>query len=271
MIKKIIKILLPHFIKSYILNIIWNTNGKYFCNFYNLCASLLYKNKNFVVYDGAKYILKEEGFKWSFRYERRGLWYLNGIKERAKKLHKDYGIENIKFSNNDVIIDVGADVGDFKNGFDCEVDYYAYEADPGLYEVLKFNCNEKNCYNFGVWENDSKEINFYINKNKKKSITKVPGETEEIKIKTLTLDSIIERINKKIKLIKIDTTGSEPEVLKGLSKYLMNVDYVVVDAGTERGLNKDHTIIECLNYLYEKNFKVVNFKKRRSSILFQNK
>jgi FkbM family methyltransferase len=272
MIKRTLKILLPKFLKSFLIYKIWKLHGKNFCFFYNLISKLLYDKKNHVIYDGKKYILNEPNLKWSFSYEERGLWYLNGIKERGKKLHIDYGIEEIKFNQGDIIIDVGADVGDFKNGFDEEIDYYAFEPDPGLFKSLKFNCEEKNCFNLGIWKDDEKEISFYIdNKIKKKSIIKIPGKTVEIKIKTSTLDSIIKKIDKKIKLIKIDTTGSEPEVLYGLNKFLSDVEYVVVDASNERGFNKKHTINECLNYMYKNNFQVKNFEIIRSCILFQNK
>lgn len=270
MIRKILKILLPKSLKSFLIYRIWGLRGKNFCFFYNLISKLFYKNKNHVTFDGKKYILNEPDLKWSFSYERRGLWYLNGIKERGKKLHVDYGIQEIKFNQGDIIIDVGADVGDFKNGFDEEVDYYACEPDPGLFDTLKFNCEEKKCFNLGIWKDDAKEIIFYIDNNiKKKSIVKVPGKTLEIKIKTSTLDSIIQKIDKKIKLIKIDTTGSEPEVLYGLNKFLGDVEYVVVDASNERGINKKHTINECLNYMYKNNFHVKNFEVIRSCILFQ--
>ena len=271
MIKKTLKILLPKFIKSFLIYKIWKLNGKNFCFFYNLISKLLYNKKTHIIYDGKKYILNEPNLKWSFSYEKRGLWYLNGIKERGKKLHSDYGIKEIKFNQGDIIIDVGADVGDFKNGFDEEIDYYAFEPDPGLFKSLKFNCNEKNCFNLGIWKDDEKEISFYIdNTVKKKSIIKIPGETVEIKIKTSTLDSVIKKIEKKIKLIKVDTTGSEPEVLYGLNKLLGDVEYIVVDASNERGINKKHTINECLNYMYKNNFHVKNFEVTRSCILFQN-
>jgi|TARA_B110000037_G_scaffold195428_1_gene231841 FkbM family methyltransferase len=270
--KKILKLILPQFLKSFILNIVWKSKGRKFCFFYNLISRFLFNSKNKIIYDDKKYILNEHNFKWSFSYEKRGLWYMNGIKERGKKLHRDYGVDGIEFNKDDVIIDVGADVGDFKNGFDKEIDYHAFEADPSLFDALTFNCSEKNCYNVGIWENETKEIIFYINKkNKKKSITKVPGDVDEIKIKTTTLDNFIKKIDKKIKLIKIDTTGSEPEALYGLSKFLSKIEYIVVDACAERGVMQKNTISECLNYMYKNNFHVVNFKLARSCILFHNK
>lgn len=270
--KKLLKPLLPQFLKSFILNIVWKSKGKKFCFFYNLISRLLFNSKNTIIYDGKKYVLNENNFRWSFSYEKRGLWYLNGIKERGKKLHRDYGVDEIEFNKDDIVIDVGADVGDFKNGFDKEIDYHAFEADPSLIDALIFNCNEKNCYNIGIWEDETKEISFYINKkNRKKSITKVPGDVDEIKIKTTTLDNFIEKIDKKIKLIKIDTTGSEPEALYGLSKFLSKIEYIVVDACNERGVMETNTIYECLNYMYKNNFHVVNFEIARSCILFQNK
>ena len=60
MFKKIIRILLPDLIKNYLLNKIWKTDGKFFCYLYNVFSIFLFKNKNFVIYDGTKYILNED-------------------------------------------------------------------------------------------------------------------------------------------------------------------------------------------------------------------
>ena len=61
-------------------------------------------------------------------------------------------------------------------------------------------------------------LNFMKAIYQKKSATNVPEATRIISVKTKTLDDIIDDINKNIKLIKVEGTGSEPEILEGLKK-----------------------------------------------------
>ena len=69
----------------------------------------------------------------------------------------------------------------------------------------------------------------------------------------MTLDQIIDDANDKIKLIKIEGTGSEPEILEGLKRNIEKVEYITVDASFERGVEKEHTVNQCANYLIQNN------------------
>ena len=96
--------------------------------------------------------------------------------------------------------------------------------------------------------------------------------TKKITIETITLDSLIDRINKKIKLIKLEAEGSEPEILEGLSINLNLVEFITIDAGFERGLSQEQTLVPCLNYLTKNNFELIDFESRgRVTALFKNK
>ena len=50
--------------------------------------------------------------------------------------------------------------------------------------------------------------------------------------------------------IKIEAEGAEPEILEGLIKNLNKVEYITIDAGFERGVNKESTLVQCTNYLF---------------------
>ena len=94
--------------------------------------------------------------------------------------------------------------------------------------------------------------------------------TKKITIETTTLDKEIAKIQQKIKLIKLEAEGFEPEILQGLKKYLNYVEYISIDCGFERGLNQESTIAECSNYLIKNNFKIINFEaKTRIVTLFK--
>ena len=102
------------------------------------------------------------------------------------------------------------------------------------------------------------------------SILPINNYTEIISIQTTTLDNEIDKIQQKIKLIKLEAEGFEPEILQGLKKYLNSVEYITVDCGFERGIKQESTIAECSNYLLKNNFKMINFGAPRMVTLFKN-
>ena len=63
----------------------------------------------------------------------------------------------------------------------------------------------------------------------------------------------------RVKLVKIEAEGAEPEVLLGLKNYISKVDYVVVDVSAERGESNSHTITQCVNILCKQNFEFLSF------------
>ena len=91
-----------------------------------------------------------------------------------------------------------------------------------------------------------------------------------IRIETTTLDKEIDKIQQRIKLIKLEAEGFEPEILQGLKKYLNYVEYITIDCGFERGVKQESTIAECANYLIKNNFKMIDFSLPRVVTLFKN-
>ena len=74
----------------------------------------------------------------------------------------------------------------------------------------------------------------------------------------------------KIKLLKVEAEGYEPEILQGLKKYINDVEYITIDCGFERGIKMESTIAECSNYLIQNNFKMINFGFPRLVALYKN-
>ena len=77
----------------------------------------------------------------------------------------------------------------------------------------------------------------------------------------------------KIKLIKIEAEGAEPEILKGSINILKKTEFLCVDGGPERGIEKKQTIEECVGIMLENNFKLLylNTEKNSAKALFVNK
>ena len=129
----------------------------------------------------------------------------------------------------------------------------------------------QNIFNLGLWNKSNKDIDFYLSDEfGDSSIIPINKFSKKISIKTTTLNEVIEKINGRIKLLKIEAEGAEPEILEGLSNKLNMVEYITIDCGFERGINQDSTISECSNYLIKNNFSMVGFNSPRIVVLFKN-
>ena len=77
-----------------------------------------------------------------------------------------------------------------------------------------------------------------------------------------TIDQFIKQNKikgKKIKLLKLEAEGYEPEILQGCQNNLENIEYISADLGPERGLSNQCTIVEVTNFLICKDFKTIDF------------
>ena len=103
------------------------------------------------------------------------------------------------------------------------------------------------------------------------SIIKPSYYEETIKVETISLTEIIkDKSIRKVKLLKVEAEGYEPEVLKGCMNSLHLIEYICIDGGYERGVQKEQTFTDIINFLLKKNFEIVdiNFKWQRG--LFHN-
>lgn len=246
--------------------------GKKFENHFNF-YSLIDKRNSRIKYSDNKYYITSENIDWRFSSPGNGVMtYLDTLQHRAQILKKCYMIDKVNLSERDVVIDVGAAQGLFYLALkDFEIDYHGFEPSPVQFEDLSFNLDKiGTLYNKALWNKSNEEIDFYINDwLNDSSCIEIKEFDEIIKVKTVTLDEVIKKINKKIKLIKIEAEGAEPEVLYGLNEQINKVHFITIDAGPER--NNETTIIECLNYLNESNFELIGFDKDRIGLLFKNR
>ena len=268
-ISKILKYFIHRPFDRLIFYVAIKTNGKVYQLLFNL-FSILKKSPN-KIYFKKNYFYNTE-VNWRFYHKKQGLYaYGNGFEKRKNELLSNYLIKNLKFNDDDIIIDIGANNGDFYLCFDKKIKYYAYEPSPIVFSNLEYNIKNQNLYNLGVSNTEGNKINFYLSDEMgDSSILPINNYTKKIEIKTTTLDKEIEKIRKKIKLIKVEAEGLEPEILQGLKKYLNYVEYITVDCGFERGINQESTIAECSNYLISNNFKMVDFGTPRIVTLFKN-
>ena len=253
-----------------LFNITIKTHGKIYQLLFNL-FSLLKKSPNRIYFEENYYYNTE--INWRFYHRKQGLYaYGKGFKKRKNELLSTYLIKNLEFEDDDVVIDIGANNGDFYLCFDKKIKYFAYEPSPLVFSNLEYNIKNHNLFNKGLSNLADNKIDFYLKDEfGDSSILPINDYTKKISIETTTLDKEIDKIQQKIKLIKLEAEGFEPEILQGLKKHLNSVQYITIDCGFERGIKQESTIAECSNYLLKNNFEMIDFGSPRIVALFKIK
>jgi FkbM family methyltransferase len=211
----------------------------------------LVKNEGKIVF-----LLKQNEKKFYFYSLKRGIkYYKLGLEHRAIEIASSYGIDKISFSKDDVVIDCGANTGDlhlYVSRFDCE--YIAFEPDPVAYKALNLNVPEYS-YNFALSDKTG-ELDFFISSDNADSSLVQPSHfTSKQLVEVKRLDENI--LRNKIKLLKIEAEGHELEVLLGASNILDIVEFIAVDGSCEKGIEKESTLEEVINYLIPMGFDII--------------
>ena len=233
----------------------------YLNNFFSFQGKLLYENNFFV---------KKTNIEKIYYPNNRITRILINQDKFLDHLFDSYLLNNIKFTNNDFVIDCGANVGElflsFKNK-EIKVNYCGIEPDKNAFYCLNENTNSENL-NLCL-SNKVGEVEFFIDELGANSSIHESSTTYDKKvINSITLNSAFK--NKKIKLLKIDAEGHELEVLEGGSEILKNIDYISVDCGPERGIDQNTTFIKVNNFLLNNNFQLIDINKERLIALYKN-
>ena len=253
--------------------IILTQKGRNFIILFNI-RSLIIRSPMRVKKNSSFYLFRDKEYpsiKYLSKHERQAsMSYHKGFLNRANSLAKDYCIDNIDFADDDLIIDCGANVGDFKLWFtlnNLKIRYLAFEPSPIEFSSLKQNLKNDTCYNIGLWNKES-SLNFYISsEGADSSFFEPPKFGEKIQVKALPLRNFI---SEKVKLLKLEAEGGEPEILEGLGDKIKFIEYIAADVGFERGLKQESTLAQTTNYLLKKGFEVVSVARNRFCILYRN-
>ena len=151
--------------------------------------------------------------------------------------------------------------------------YIAIEPDPNCFDILKKNVNNNSVFINKALGNTNKILPFYISvEEADSSLVKPSYFTKEIKVPVVRLDSLIKKLNiKKIKLLKIEAEGYEPEILDGLGSSINICEYIAVDGGYERGEKQEQTFTTISNYLLNNDFEMKDIYFPWYRELFRNK
>ena len=200
---------------------------------------------------GHKYIVEKQGNNFYsignnieklffIGFKRIDRWlYPNGILKGSERMIVKYLPSNFKISKADVVVEVGANIGEFaiamsNNG----ANVYSFEPDAEVFKCLELNTFKSNniiLYPIACSDHDGK-VRFYLSSNDADSSV-IPPEfyTSVLEVECLTLSTIcFEKIKKPIRLLKVEAEGYEPEVLSTLNLCQENIQNITVDAGPER-------------------------------------
>jgi FkbM family methyltransferase len=200
------------------------------------------------------------------------LAYEWGVRERAESLADVYFLKKIDFKSGDVFYDCGANVGDLKLWFlfnNIDVTYVGFEPSPIEFDCLKDNVYPSKVHNVGLW-NEEGELKFYVSSQLADSSLIKPKEYDEvITSKVVRLETFIEG---KIKCLKLEAEGAEPEILEGIGDEKFDcIEYISADLGFERGIDEASTLVPVTNYLLQKGFELIDVSHGRVCALYRNR
>lgn len=155
-------------------------------------------------------------------------WYKYDFLETTKTkeyLYDDYfDLDLVKCDKNEVIVDLGAYVGDsilsyLKNyGDDCYKKIFCYEITPENFDILKNNLVAYPNIEFKLKGISNKTGNMKINNNStSSSANSLISDNGDIEVTTLDED-----IKDKITLIKSDIEGFEQKAIEGAKNHIIN-------------------------------------------------
>lgn len=203
--------------------------------------------------------------------------YHAGVSARLISVYNEYLLGNIDFAPGDLVIDIGANVG--------EVSMAIANLNQGI-ELLciepstdEARCCDQNVFNgehrtlqVALWSENT-ELNFY-HQNETGDSSLLPAKKNRRKtlITAKTLDSVCNDLSlRDVKLIKLEAEGAEPEVLQGSKQILATTHYVSADLGPERGITRERTFAKCSELLGQFGFTLVgSWEGQRETFLFIN-
>ena len=147
----------------------------------------------------------------------------------------------------------------------------AFEPDVAEFRALSKNAEDLDItpIQAALWK-ESGEMRFFDANDTGDSSLFEPGSASgSYTVKTIRLDDFESLPNTRIRLIKLEAEGVEPEILEGMENTLQEAEYIAVDMGPERGASAANTVRECTDLLYSSGYRMCSFFHGRCSALFE--
>ena len=271
--EKVLLYSIKRLLNNYFEAILCKTNGRLYAFLFNLRSLFLKKDPKIITskYGYKVFDRENPNIKIEFFHELVGSQtYKFGLKNRAFSLANEYLIDQLDFKDGDVVLDCGANIGDFKLWFEynkIKINYFGFEPSPKEYSLLVKNVYPSKCFNIGLLDKEE-YLDFYLSSQEADSSFFSPKFYDEIiKVKVKRLEGFIE---KPIKLLKLEAEGAEPEVLQGIGLKLDMINYISADLGFERGSTQESTLAPVTNYLLKRGFELKAINHDRVIALFKN-
>jgi len=205
--------------------------------------------------------------------------YRNGITPRLDHLLAQYQLADIDFAVDDLIIDCGANIGEFTRGLQNRHNVAAISIEPDDLEIaaleLNTNKDKTHVYQTLLW-NKTESVPFHqANVTGDSSIFGSDKNTEQHQRPATTLNELLAKdtlyqAKGRIKLLKLEAEGAEPEILEGADNILSSVEYITADCGPERGPAHENTLIAVWRQLAKHGFTPIIFDHTRTVLVCKN-
>ena len=186
-------------------------------------------------------------------------------------------LTSLNFEQGDWVVDCGANVGEV-SAWLCRrhkgVNVIAVEP-----EAAEADCADLNVFGGrnetirkALWNQETTLTFFQKGETADGSVFEIADYTGKVSIPATTLDNVLrERGISRVRLLKLEAEGAEPEILIGCEHYLDKIDFIAVDCGPERGLQQKETATDIINFLLPRGFELVEMKFDRVVCLFRNR
>ncbi|MGI9482260.1 MAG: FkbM family methyltransferase [Hyphomicrobiales bacterium] len=221
------------------------------------------------------YFVEENGTRLYVPHHRRNWRYKRGIGPTIEKLAVNYNLPQVEIAPDDVFIDCGANAGELSIWAAARgAGYHAFEPDETAANACDLNAfdgagkTNRKC----LWHENT-VLKFHNKTNTADSSVFEISEFDSVsEVPAITLDDYCKNHDvKKIKLLKVEAEGAEPEVLKGATRMLARTDFVSVDCSYERGTVQENTLAAVSTLLAEAGFRMTAARmKKRCTFLFAN-
>jgi FkbM family methyltransferase len=226
---------------------------------------------------GLTLLARENDCSVNFCHTARARRYSNGVGQFLDSLHGSYLLDRVPLRPSDWVLDCGANVG--------EVSLALLRREPSLNivavepEALEADCADLNLYQGrprtvrGVLWHEETTLKFYSAAATADSSTIEPPKYDSVReISATTVDALLNRMQcQRLRLLKLEAEGAEPEILQGAMGSLERIDYIAADLGPERGVRQEETATPVINLLLAQGFEIVSMRFDRVVVLFRNR
>lgn len=226
---------------------------------------------------GSTLLAREQALDVHFCHPMRARRYSRGIGRMLDSLHGAYLLEQVKLRRGDWVLDCGANVG--------EVSLALLRREPTLNiiavepEAPEADCADLNLFQGkpmtvrGVLWNEETTLKFYsASATADSSVIEPPSFSAVKEVPATTIDALLaRRQSPRLRLLKLEAEGAEPEILQGALGSLAKIDYIAADLGPERGVKQEETATPVINMLLGHGFDLVGMRFDRVVALFRNR